>query len=86
MESFVFRSDLLTGHEPSRTRDDDEDEDEMRNCLRTMEQRRAQPGFSEVAPELEPSLPSLPHYCSAACAEPDISSSSSNCRFQRPRR
>ena len=28
MGSFVFRSDLLTGHEPSRTRDDDEDEDE----------------------------------------------------------
>ena len=28
MESFVFRSDLLTGHEPARTRDEDEDEDE----------------------------------------------------------
>ena len=26
MGGFVFRSDLLTGHEPSRTRDEDEDE------------------------------------------------------------
>ena len=33
MESFVFRSDLLTGHEPSRTRDEDEDEDEKRGQL-----------------------------------------------------
>ena len=33
MGSFVFRSDLLTGHEPSRTRDDDEDEDEKRGQL-----------------------------------------------------
>ena len=29
----MFRSDLLTGHEPSRTRDDDEDEDEKRGQL-----------------------------------------------------
>ena len=28
MGSSVFRSGLPTGHEPSRTRDDDEDEDE----------------------------------------------------------
>ena len=28
MGSFVFRSDLLTGHEPARTWDEDEDEDE----------------------------------------------------------
>jgi hypothetical protein len=33
MESFVFRSDLLTVHEPSRTRDEDEDEDEKRGQL-----------------------------------------------------
>ena len=33
MESFVFRSDLLTGHEPSRTKDEDEDEDEKRGQL-----------------------------------------------------
>ena len=33
MESFVFRSDLLTGYEPSRTRDEDEDEDEKRGQL-----------------------------------------------------
>ena len=33
MGSFVFRSDLLTGHEPSRTRDEDEDEDEKRGQL-----------------------------------------------------
>ena len=31
--SFVFRSDLLTGHESARTRDDDEDEDEKRGQL-----------------------------------------------------
>ena len=33
MGSFVFRSDLLTGDEPSRTRDEDEDEDEKRGQL-----------------------------------------------------
>ena len=33
MESFVFRSDLLMGHEPSRTRDEDKDEDEKRGQL-----------------------------------------------------
>ena len=33
MGSFVFRSDMRTGHEPSRTRDDDEDEDEKRGQL-----------------------------------------------------
>ena len=33
MGSFVFHSDLLTGHEPSRTRDEDEDEDEKRGQL-----------------------------------------------------
>ena len=33
MESFVFRSDLLIGHEPARTRDEDEDEDEKRGQL-----------------------------------------------------
>ena len=33
MGGFVFRSDLLTGHEPSRTRDEDEDEDEKRGQL-----------------------------------------------------
>ena len=33
MESSLFRSDLVTGHEPSRTRDEDEDEDEKRGQL-----------------------------------------------------
>ena len=42
--------------------DEDEDEDEMRS--------------REVAPELEPSWnPPLPRSCSAACAEPNVSSS-----------
>ena len=33
LESSLFRSDLLTGHEPSRTRDEDEHEDEKRGQL-----------------------------------------------------
>ena len=32
MESFVFRSDLLTGHEPSRTRDDEDEHEKRGHC------------------------------------------------------
>ena len=38
---------------------EDEDEDEMRDCLRTLEHACAQLGFSEVEPELEPAPASL---------------------------
>jgi len=51
----------------------------MRSCLRPLDQSCRRLGFSEVALESEPSWnPPLLRECSAAWAEPNVSSSSSS--------
>ena len=58
----MFRSDLLTGHEPSRTRDDDEDEDEKRGQLPPVPHPASRTPHSEVptsAFRFSPSFPTL---------------------------